>query len=192
MIGFCVHPQRGLQDLGVRYTPAEREAITHLWAWITFIMGAPQEFVPRSYAKATAWGDAALALDSGGIAESPELLHALLFHGLAFERVLPRPAAALARTMTGHALGACARRWMGEERADEINAPNTPLKHLVPLLRPAIRARDTLRATGLLGSDDRLVRLELALTERAMRAAGTPTTQIQPEHVEQHPVLATA
>lgn len=192
VIGFFVYPLRGLQDIGVRYRDDELEAMTHLWAYISFLMGAPAEFLPGSFADAVLWTDAAMMLDSGGIEESPALLRALLFHGLAFERVMPGPAAAAARFVTGHALGAVARRWMGDERADELEAPNTPLKHLVPVLRPVVRARDAVRALVLLGSDERIVALELALTERTMSLTGTVKHQLEPEHVERRPVAVPA
>jgi hypothetical protein len=192
IIGFFVYPLRGLEDIGVRYTRRELEAITHLWSYISFLMGAPAEYLPRSYAEAVTWTDAAMLLDTGGIDESPELLRALLFHGLAFERVIPGPAAAVARFVTGHALGAVARRWMGDERADELQAPNTPLKHLVPALRPVTRARAALCATGLLGSDERLVEREFALMERVLTLTGTVKHQLEPEKVEHEPVLAAA
>jgi hypothetical protein len=81
---------------------------------------------------------------------------------------------------------------MGGERADEMKVPDTPLKHLVPLLRPAVRARDVIRAIGLLGPDERLVGIEFALMERVLNAAGARPTAIQPEHVEGKPVLAAA
>src|SRR5438094_4833652 len=181
VIGFFVYPLRGLEDLGVRYTADELEAMTHLWSYISFLLGAPEEYLPQSFADAVLWTDTAMVLDAGAIDESPDLLRALLFHGLAFERVLPAPAAALARLVAGHALGAVARRWMGDERADELEAPDTPLKHLVPVLRPVMRARGALRALGLLGSDERIVAFELAFTERTMAVTGTVKRQLEPE-----------
>ena len=188
MIGFFIYPLAGLRDLGVRYSPEELEALTHLWGWVTYLMGAPEEFIPRTYEEAETWARAGMRLDSGGIDESPDLMHALLFHGLVFDRVLPGPAAFLARQASGHLLGACARRWMGDERADELAVPDTPLKHLVPLVRPAMRARDALRLIG----DRRLGELELALAERAMAITRAPRHQIGPERVAREPVLHAA
>jgi hypothetical protein len=192
VVGFFVYPLRGLEDIGVRYDADELEAMTHLWSYISFLLGAPEEYLPHSFADALMWTDTAMMVDAGAIAESPELLRALLFNGLAFDRVMPRPAAALASLVGGHALGAVARRWMGDQRADELAAPNTPLKHLVPALRPLVRARDALRALGVLGSDERIVALELALTERMMALTGTVKHQLEPETVERSPVLRDA
>jgi hypothetical protein len=187
-----VYPLRGLEDIGVRFSADELEAMTHLWSYISFLMGGREEYLPRSFADALMWADAAMAIDSGAIAESRDLLRALLFNGLAFDRVMPRPAAAAASFVAGHALGAVARRWMGDERADELAAPDNPLKHLVPVLRPVVRAGGALRALGLLGSDARIVARELALTERTMALTGTVKHQLEPEAVERQPILRSA
>jgi hypothetical protein len=194
VIGFFVHPKDALEDLGVRWTPSELEAITHLWSWISFLMGVPEEFLPGSYAEAAAWTAAMQDLDDGeGIPESADLVNALLFGGFEFGKGLPGPAASVARVATGHVLGACARRWMGDERADELGTPDTPLKHLVPLMiRPLVRGRDIVRATGLLGSDERIGAIERALAIRAMGAMGAPAGPIQPEQIEREPVLKAA
>jgi hypothetical protein len=117
-------------------------------------------------------------------------VHALLFHGLAYDRFLPGPLASVARTATGHAFGGLARRWMGNEMADRLDVPYTPLVHLPLLLRPLHRARDAARVTGLLGSDERIVELEFGLVERAMALVRAAPTAIQPETVEQEPALA--
>src|SRR5690606_9344008 len=50
--GFCALPLRVAKDLGLRYSPAELEAITHLWRWIGWTMGVEDELLPKSYADA--------------------------------------------------------------------------------------------------------------------------------------------
>jgi hypothetical protein len=40
------------------------------------------------------------------------------------------------------------RNRAGDEVADELGIPDAPLKHLIPLLRPAIQATDLLRRLG--------------------------------------------
>jgi hypothetical protein len=155
-------------------------------------MGVPEEFLPGSYAEAVHWAEASRDLDSGGIPESADLVHALLFGAFDFGELLPGPLAAVARQVSAHAFGACARRWMGDDRADELGAPDTPLKHLVPLARPLVRGRALVRKTGLLGSDERIGAMERALTVRLMDALGTAAGPLQPEHVEHEPVLEAA
>jgi hypothetical protein len=191
MAGFFTVPMHAMEDMGVRFTPAEREAIAHLWCRICHLMGVPEEHLLRSYAEADAWAQCALELDPGPIPESPALLDALLFSSQRHEH-LPGPAAFVARQVSGHVFGAFARRWMGDERADALGAPDTPLKHVAPLLRPLNRARDMALATGLLGSDERIAALERAIVLRLMRLNGAPPAQISPEEVEREPVLRAA
>ena len=192
VIGFFLFPLGALEDMGIRYSRAELEAVFHEWRWICFLMGVPEDQLPASLAEARTLMEAGIALDAGPNEDSVELVRALLYHGLAYDRFLPGPLAAVARTATAHAVGALARRWMGEEMADRLEVPNSPLKHLAPTLRPLNRARDALRAAGLMGSDERIVALELALAERVLAAMGAAPAQIQPEHVEQAPALAAA
>lgn len=191
MAGFFTVPMRAMEDMGVRFSPAEREAIAHLWCWICRLMGVPEEHLLRSHAEAERWAACALALDPGPIEASPALLDALLFSSQR-HAVLPGPLGLVARQVSGHVFGAFARRWMGDERADELGAPDTPLKHVAPLLRPLNRARDVVRATGLLGGDERIVAFERALTMRMMQLNGTPAAQISPDEVEREPVLRAA
>jgi hypothetical protein len=155
-------------------------------------MGVPEEYLPDSYAEAVDWAAAASDLDSGGIPESADLVHALLWGAFDFNEALPGPLAMVARHVHAHTFGAAARRWMGDERADELGAPDTPLKHLIPLARPLIRGRDLVRRTGLLGSDERIGAMERAITVRLMDAMGTAAGPLEPEHIEREPVLKAA
>ena len=192
--GFLVVPLRALEDLGVRLSPAELEAMTHQWTWIGALMGTPEELLPRSYAEARATLDAALALDEGPNEDSPKLMHALLHYGaeLPFERRLPRLARRPGRAAKARVLGAFVRRWMDAEMADRLGVPNTNLTRLTPMLRPLALAREVARASHLLGSDERIASLELAFVERiaAMRTERDET--IEPREAERQPVLSVA
>jgi hypothetical protein len=192
MFGFFIVPLHALEDLGVRYTAAELEAMNHLWRYVSLLMGAPERCLPRTYAESEAWFAAAAALDAGPIEESCELVRALLFDAFPVRQVLPGPAGAAARLATAHALGALARRWMGDERADELRVPDTPLKRLVPAARPVILARELLRTSRLLGSDERIARMEIGLTQLVLNRLGAEPAAIAPEQVEAEPFLAAA
>ena len=174
IIGFFTYPIAGLQDLGVRYSDAELEAMTHLWAWITFLMGVPREHLPQSYAEAVAIHEAGSALDRSKVEGADELLDALFFHSVRFEKLLPGTLAAPARGGVGHTIAAFARRWMGDERADELAIPDTPAAALIPLVRAAVTARERARQAGLAPSDRQVVALEFAvagLVRRVVRPA---------------------
>lgn len=188
--GFHVVPMRALHDLGVRFSPAEHEAIAHLWRWTGFVMGVPEELLPSSAAQARELIGVGLTLDPGPNEDSPRLMHALLHHGLDLDRLLPGPAARPARTVVAHVGGAFTRRWMGDEMADRLEVPGGRLARLVPLLRPATRARDV--ATGLLGSDRRLAAFEYALVRRMLALSRAPETPLEPAHAADEPVLKAA
>ncbi len=190
--GFFIVPLRSLRDLGVRHSPAELEAQLHLWRWISFLMGVPEEHLPVSMTDAQTWVATALALDSGPHEGSPDLMRALLHHGYSLGGVLPGPAATVGRHVSAQVLGAFTRRWMGDEMADRLGVPNTPLKHAAPLLRPATRAREVVLATGALGSAEQIAAREIWLVDRVMQALGTAPAQLAPEVVEREPVLRRA
>ncbi len=192
--GFLVVPLRALEDLGVRLSPAELEAMTHQWTWIASLMGTPDDMLPGSYGEARAVMEAALALDEGPNEDSPKLMHALLHYGaeFPFEKRLPWPARRPARAMKARLLGGFVRRWMDHEMADRLGVPSTPFTRLTPMLRPLALAREVARASHLLGSDERIARLEWAFVERmaAMRAEQDET--IEPHEAAHEPVLSAA
>jgi ER-bound oxygenase mpaB/B'/Rubber oxygenase, catalytic domain len=188
--GFHLVPLRALGDLGVRYAPGELAAMFHLWRWITFLLGVPAEHLPASRAEAEERLEIALAVAPGPGPESAELMHALLWHGLDFDRALPSPLAAAARAANAQVLAAFTRRWLEPELADRLGVPRTPLRRLVPLLRPVTVARDLVRATGALGDDERIGRLELAALDRLFRASGAAPAALAPEDVEARPAVA--
>jgi mpaB/rubber oxygenase-like protein len=188
--GFLVIPLRALEDLGVRLSPAELEAMTHQWIWIASLMGTPDHLLPRSYGEARTTLDAAMALNEGPNGDSPKLMRALLNYGteFPFETRLPLLAQRPARAFKARLLGGFARRWMDAEMADRLGVPNTPLTYLAPMLRPVTLAREVARAGRLLGSDERIARMELALVKR-MSLRDESIKTIEPQEALQEPIL---
>jgi hypothetical protein len=168
--GFFVIPMRALRDLGVRHSPAEQEAIAHLWRWIGWVMGVPDALLPDGAAQAAERVALALELDDGPSEDGARLMRALLEHGLPITRLVPGPAGAPARALGVQLAGGLARRWLGPAMADRLDVPGRALAPLVPLMRPAAQARAALCATGLLGSDDAVARRELAFVRRLLAA----------------------
>ena len=173
--GFFVVPLRAMRDLGVRFSPSEREAMAHLWRWVGYVMGVPDDLLPVSARQAEARVDIALPHGGDPTAESPRMMHALLHHGLNLG-----PASPLAAQL----VGALSRRWMGDEMADRLEVPGARLSRLVPLVRPITRARDVVRASGLLGSDRRLAQFELALVHRTLALRRAPRRPLDPRTAE--------
>lgn len=190
--GFLVVPLHALADLGVRQSPAELEAQFHLWRWICFLMGAERADLPDSLEEARRWIAVGLALDSGPAEGSPDLMHALLHHAYAFERFLPGPLGVVSRTVSAQVLGGFTRRWMGDEMADRLGVPNTPLKHAAPLLRPMTIARELVLATGALGGAERIAAHEVALVDRVLGVVRAAPEALQPDDVAEEPVLRAA
>ncbi|WP_372789916.1 oxygenase MpaB family protein [Paraconexibacter sp.] len=187
--GFHVIPLRAMRDLGVRHTAAELEALTHLWRWTAFVMGVPEETLPESYAQSCELIDAALELDPGPTEDSEKLMHALLHHGVPLDRFLPTPANVPAEFLVTQVLGMFTRRWMGDAMADALGVPSSPLRHLTPALRPLQLARDVVKWTGVLGSEERLVAREIAGVKRTLRTGGAARTALHPQRVAREPVV---
>jgi len=179
IIGFCTYPIDGLRDLGVDYDRDELEAMTHLWSWITYLMGVPEEYLPKDYDDAVRIARAGFDLDRTKVEGADELLDALFFHSIRYEKLLPWPLAAPVRSGVGNVMAAVARRWMGEERADLLAIPDTPVAALIPLLRAAVTTREKARSLGLMPSDERLVALEFAATGMLRRVA-RPSWPVRP------------
>lgn len=190
--GFHVIPLRAMADLGVRHSAAELEAHNHLWRWISYVMGTPEDLLPSSYRAAVDVVDTALALDPGPNEDSPKLMRALLHHGVPLDRFLPGPAAIPAEFLVTQVLGGMARRWMGDEMADRLEVPSSPLRHLTPALRPLFLARDALSWTGLLGSEEQLVAREIAGVKRTLRQGRAARTPLEPREAAREPVLQQA
>ncbi len=190
--GFCVIPMRALADLGVRFSAAEEDAIVNLWATVGFLMGVPEDLLPRDAAAARASVAAVLTLSDGPCEDSPRLMRALLERGLPLQDRLPGPAGALTRGVGARIAGGFTRRWMGHAMADRLDVPRLTPAPLVPLLRPAQRVRDLARASGMLGSDERLAALELAAVRRFLTLTGAPVAPVAPPDVERAPLAQAA
>jgi hypothetical protein len=108
-------------------------------------------------------------------------MRALLYHGLNLGPASPAVA---------QVVGALSRRWMGDDMANRLEVPGARLSRLVPLVRPVTRARDLVRATGLLGSDRRVAQLELALVQRTLALRRAPREPLAPQDAADEPVLA--
>ena len=172
IIGFFTYTIDGLRDLGVDYSQDELEAMTHLWSWISYLMGVPEDLLPKDYAEAQEFGRVGEQLDKSKIEGADELLNALFFHSLPYDK-LPGPLASPARSAVGNFISAFARRWMGEERAQMLDIPESPAAFVIPTMRVAVKVRERMRNAGLMPSDERMVAMEFAFTG-AMRRVIKP------------------
>ena len=163
MGGFMAVPLRAMEDLGVRLSPAELEAIAHQWTWIASLMGAPKGLLPRSLGEIDTLLDTAHAIDEGPTEDSPKLMRALLHNGapIPYEQRIPGFAKGPAQVIKTRLLGGLARRWMDDEIADSLGIPDSRLTGVMRLLRLLTLRRELHRMSNRHSSDEQLVRSEL-------------------------------
>ncbi|GAC58386.1 hypothetical protein GOHSU_38_00250 [Gordonia hirsuta DSM 44140 = NBRC 16056] len=165
--GFLALPLRVAKDLGLRYSPAELEAITQLWRWIGSVMGVQDPRLPANFDDATAIYQLAIDFQMEPDEQARVLVKALLDDGFRHDLGLPGPLNAALHTLTRPFLrtvfATVSARWVEPDVAVAIGLRPTPLHHLVVLARPMVRSRELLRGLGLLGSDRTVARRELRL-----------------------------
>ena len=165
--GFLALPLRIAKDLGLRYSTAELEAITHLWRWIGATMGVDDELLPVNYRDACLTYRIARRFQMEPDEQAKVLVNALLNDGYQTDLGLPGPLNSavhtLARPFLRGFFATVSTRWVEPDVAEAIGLRPTRLHNLVVLARPVVRSREVLRSLGLLGSDTTLARRELRL-----------------------------
>lgn len=165
--GFLALPLRIAKDLGLRYSPAELEAITHLWRRIGAVMGVEEQLLPVNFDDAGVIYRIALDFQMEPDAQARVLVKALLDDGYQTDFGLPGPLNSavhtLARPFLRTFFATISARWVEPEVAVAIGLRPTPLHHLVVLARPVVRSREVLRSLGVLGSERSVAQRELRL-----------------------------
>ncbi len=179
---FTLHVQ-GVQKLGIRYSPGEKEAMAHMWRWVAHVMGIEHDLQPLSYERAMDVHDIYEAFDQRTDADSGRALTAALVrHGLpqvAFGIPASRAndvallTVPFTSALLAYMLGPDAARLVGLRRN-----PLAPVMHAAPL---AGHASNMLRATGLLGNDAAIARRGHAGACRVLASAGSPAATVHPE-----------
>ncbi|QMU22315.1 oxygenase MpaB family protein [Gordonia rubripertincta] len=163
--GFLVLPLRVAKDLGIHYSRAELEAITHLWRWIGWVMGVDEHRLPTSFADARRTDHIGREFHLTPPEESKLLVQALLDDGYRTDLRLPKPlnnaVHRLSRPFLRTLFASVSTRWVDDEVAAAMGLRSTPLHHLVALARPVVRSREMARGAGLLGSERTVANREL-------------------------------
>jgi ER-bound oxygenase mpaB/B'/Rubber oxygenase, catalytic domain len=146
---FSTVPIAALRDAGLHYSSSEREDIQHLWRYVGHLLGLPDDLLAADEARALEMVAIKDFTDTPADEDSRALVRALIEQGTPPELLVPGPLAGIAGRMIPPTLYGMTRRWAGDDIADELGIPDTPLKHLVPVLRPAVRAIELLRRAGL-------------------------------------------
>lgn len=170
-------------DAGIHYTPAEREAIYHLWRYIGHVLGAPTDLLPTSQAHALTIVGALDLTESPADQDSRLLVHSLIRDGLVPALPLPpRLHRHLTPTLTTILYG-LTRRWAGPDIADQLHLPTTHWHLLIPLLRPAVQTSELLRRSKL-RSGTKLATRHYTLLKHQLTPPDSPTTTpINPAHI---------
>lgn len=115
---FSVACMGGLQRLGMHYDKSEREAITHLWRYIGWLMGIDESLLPATEADCWRlyWLMAATELNPDD--DSQALAQALL-GGITGALGLPRPVLTSGLDLNG----AISRYLIGDPLCDELGLP---------------------------------------------------------------------
>lgn len=167
--GFLVLPLQVAKDLGIRYSSADLEAITHLWRWIGWVMGVEQHRLPADFDDARQIHDIAKAFRMHPEEESRVLVRALLNDGYRTDLGLPGPlndaVHMLSRPFMRALFQAISMRWVDDDDvATAMGLRGAPLlHHVVDLARPVIRSRELARSVGLLGPERIVAQRELRL-----------------------------
>jgi hypothetical protein len=146
---FSTIPVAAVRDAGLHYSQAERDDIQHLWRYIGHLLGVPDDLLAVNEEQAHTIIAVKDLTDTPADADSRALVRALIENGTPPELLVPSPFVRLVGKAIPPVLHGLTRHWAGDEVANELEIPDTALKYLVPLLRPAVRATDLVRRLGL-------------------------------------------
>lgn len=80
--GFSLIFMLGLKKMGMHITAKEEKGLFHLWKYVGYLLGIPQEVLPSSARQATEWFYLWTLMQAPGDAHSKELAQALLEENL--------------------------------------------------------------------------------------------------------------
>ena len=182
-IGFFALHIQGVEQLGISYSPGEKEAMAHMWRWVAHVVGGSPELQPLSYEHAIAFHALYGLFDQRTASVSAKsLTSALLRHGLpqvAFG--IPASRANDLARLTVPFTSALLAYMLGPEDARLAGLSRNPLTLPMRAAPLAGRAYSLLRACGLLGDDALIAAAGLALTKRLLANAGSAHAPLHPE-----------
>lgn len=132
----------GLEKLGVRPTAREADDYVALWRYIGYLLGVDQELLPASRAEAErTYGF--IELTQGEPDDDARKLTEIFLNAPAeAPEDGDHASAARPNVAVGYAL---ARELLGDERADQLGIPRTPLQLALPVIRTFVKRLNRLR-----------------------------------------------
>jgi ER-bound oxygenase mpaB/B'/Rubber oxygenase, catalytic domain len=172
---FSTTPVDAMRDVGLHFRRDEREDIQHLWRYIGHVLGVPEKLLPATEARAKEMIAIKHVTDTPPDEDSRGLVKALIENGAPPEILLPQPLVSFGAKAIPAVLYGFTRRWAGDEVADQLGIPDTPLKHLGTLIRPAVVMSEYARRAGL-RDNQRLAARARANVLRALESGQAPPT----------------
>jgi hypothetical protein len=146
---FSTIPIAAMQDAGLHFRRDEREDVQHLWRYIGHVLGVPEPLLPATEARAKEMIAIKHLTDTPADDDSRALLRALIENGAPPELLLPQALVGIGAKAIPAVLYGFTRRWAGDDIADQLGVPDTALKHLGAVIRPAVKVREYARRAGL-------------------------------------------
>ncbi|MEO5873782.1 MAG: oxygenase MpaB family protein [Streptosporangiaceae bacterium] len=173
LIEFSLIPLRVMHAFGIRHTPAERDAVFHLFRYVGHLMGVDERILPETEAD---FVEVEQLYHHTGSAPSPysvelvaELLNTILPDNLADPAGRLAPLVRRIARPMGHGL---ARRFAGDRTADLLSVADNAWKYLPTVLSPAVRAFNGLQR-AIPGELDRKLTRSLRFVDESTADAAT-------------------
>ena len=177
---FSTVPVSAMRDAGLHYSQEERDDIQQLWRYVGHLLGVPDPLLAVTEAEALQICALKDLTDTPADDDSRALVRALIEHGTPPDLLMPGPLATVLGPAIAPVLYGFTRHWAGDRVADELGLPDTPLKYLVPLARPAVRAAEQIRRLGL-RDDARIAERTLRTFHGVLEAGRAPAGIVSTE-----------
>lgn len=134
----------GLRKLGSQITPEEADRYIHLWRWVGRTIGVHYDVLPASEHEAMRLAELIETTMGEPDKDSRDLTRALFdsaFDGCTTEKQIRD---ARINVMFGRAF---CRELIGDQLADKLDVPRTPIRHAMPLIKRFVAATERFRRT---------------------------------------------
>jgi hypothetical protein len=122
----------GLRKLGMRISGAEADSYIHLWRWVGRVIGVHSDVLPASEAEAMRLADLIGMTMGEPDKDSRDLTRALF--DAAYEGCVTRDQIKDAQRKVMFGRLVC-RELIGDELADKLDVPPTPIRYAMPMLK---------------------------------------------------------
>lgn len=131
----------GLRTLGVRISSQEADSYIHLWRYVGWLLGADPDLLPGNEVEALRMADL-IGMTMGAPDDDSRALTKALMEAPVFEVKGEHRKWAERRTAFGYAV---ARVLVGNELADALALPITPMRFFIPPLHALVSAMEVVR-----------------------------------------------